>query len=77
MKKSDKIEKEALWRKERLGSTGEPTLWDIWKGVCQNKALLKHVIDNDLRHIWRIILVILSYLVAGTIGFLLKSLGII
>ena len=67
MKKSDKIES-----KVKI-SQGEPSLWEIWKVVCRNNALTKHVIDNDLRHIWRIIIVILSYLIIGTVGFFLKG----
>lgn len=67
MKKSDKIESKIQIRQ------GEPSLWDIWKGVCTNKALLKHVIDNDLKHIWRIILGILSYLIVATVGFFLRG----
>jgi len=67
MNKSDRIE-----GKIKI-SQGEPSLWDIWKGVCTNKVLLKHVIDNDLKHIWRIILGILSYLIAVTIGFFLRG----
>ena len=70
MKKSEKIESEIQIRQ------GQPSLWEIYKESCINKALLKHIIDNDLRHIWRVIFIILSYLVAGTIGFLLKSLGV-
>lgn len=67
MKKSDRIE-------SKIGIIqGEPSLWLIWKGVCTNKALLKHVIDNELPHIWRVILVILSYLVIATAGFFIRG----
>ena len=68
MKKSDKILSGV-----RVPQ-GEPSLWEIWKVACESKTLLKHVIDNDLKHIWRIILGILSYLIAVTIGFFLKGL---
>ncbi len=74
MKKSDKIETKA---KIQLGSVRDPTWLEVYEGVFTNKALLKHIIDNDLRHIWRVITIILSYLIAGTVGFLLKSLGIL
>lgn len=67
MNKSDKVESEV-----RI-SQGEPSLWLIWKGVCTNKALLKHVIDNELPHIWRVILIILSYLVVATAGFFIRG----
>lgn len=71
MKKSDKIENRA--RIEALVNNKDPKLYDIWGAVCSNKALIKHVIDNDLPHIWRIILVILSYLVVATAGFFIKA----
>jgi len=70
MKKSDEI------LKNLKISQGEPSLWEIWKVACESKSLLKHVIDNDLPHIWRIITIILSYLVAASVGYILKAMGI-
>lgn len=67
MKKSDKVENEIKIRQ------GEPSLWDIWRVSCKNRALLKHIIDNELPHIWKVILIILSYLVIATAGFFIRG----
>ena len=66
IKKSDKIEQEI--REQTL--TKEPSLVDIWVEVCVNKALTKHIIDNDINHLWRAIFI----LTAGVLGL---ALGII
>lgn len=71
MKKSDRIENEI---RTQLSSKEGFTWKELWGAVLINKALLKHVIDNDLPHIWKIILIILSYLVVATAAFFLKGL---
>lgn len=70
MKRSDKVENRV---RIEMDSKGEPSLWDILRVSYTNKALLKHIIDNDLRHIWRIIFIILSYLVIATAGFFIRG----
>jgi len=70
MKKSDKIETRV---KIELDSREGFTWKELWECSVTTKALLKHIIDNDLRHIWRIILGILSYLIVATIGFFLRG----
>jgi hypothetical protein len=71
MNKSDRIENRA---RIECQTNKDPQMSDIWGVVCANKALIKHVIENDLPHIWRVILIILSYLVVATAGFFLKGL---
>lgn len=73
MKKSDKVENEV---RIQLDSREGFTWKELWGEVLITKALLKHVIDNDLKHIWRIITIILSYLVAFSIGYILKALKV-
>ena len=73
MKKSDKIETRV---KIELDSREGFTWKELWECSVTTKALLKHIIDNDLRHIWRIITIILSYLVAASVGYILKALGV-
>ena len=70
MRKSDKIENKL---RIQLESKEGFTWKELWEAVYTNKALLKHVIDNELPHIWKVILIILSYLVMATAGFIIKG----
>ena len=57
MKKSEKI-----LRKNSIPEYLPP--FTLEKEVIKNTTLLKHIIDNDLRHIWRLIFVLVG-LIAG------------
>ena len=70
MKKSDKIEEEA-----RLEASGTyPSLFEIYKEVYVSKALIKSVKDNDIPHLWRIVLLILSFVLG--MGFIVALLAL-
>ena len=71
IKKSDKVEQEAKLEAQRAK---DPSLFDVWVGVYVNKALIKSVKDNDIPHLWKVVLIILAFVLG--MGFTVAVLAL-